>query len=117
MRLPKEFIAEKSAHPLAGVGSKRLRTHLTEERRAVIKLEDGSIIQGKINIRAEPAHEYHDVYNKHSQERGTFYERISDIFTKGKNPFIVVSDATIEGQEGRVLVVNKNKILWISPED
>ena len=44
-------------------------------------------------------------------------ERISDIFTRGENPFIVVFDVTIEGQQGRVLVINKNKILWVSPED
>jgi hypothetical protein len=92
-------------------------TYLTEERRAAIKLEDGSIIKGKINILAEPAHEHNDLFLKHSDNQGAFFSRISDIFTKGKNPFIVIYDAIVEGQPGRVLVINKNKILWVSPED
>jgi hypothetical protein len=117
MRPPKELLPEKSAHLLAGVGSKLARTHVVEERKAAIKLEDGSLIKGKINIFAEPAHENRDRYDKSSDDVGTYYKRISDIFTRGRHPFIVVFDVTIEGQEGRVLVVNKNKILWVSPED
>jgi hypothetical protein len=70
-----------------------------------------------LTLLAEPAREYRDLYNKYTDDAGTFYKRISDLFTKGKNPFIVVFDAIIEGQAGRVLVINKNKILWVSPED
>ncbi len=119
MRPPKEISSEKSAPPppLAAVDSKLCRTHAVEERQAAIKLEDGSLIKGKININAEPAHENRDRYDKFSDTAGTFYSRISDIFTRGNNPFIVVFDVTLEGREGRVLVVNKNKILWVSPED
>jgi hypothetical protein len=117
MRPLKELLPEKSAHPLAGVGSKLARTHLVEERQAAIKLEDGSLIKGKINIFAEPAHEHRDRYDKFSDDAGLYYKRISDIFTKGNHPFIVVFDVTLEGREGRVLVINKNKILWVSPED
>ena len=117
MRPPKELLPEKSAHPLAGAGSQPARTHLVEERQATIKLEDGSLIRGKINILAEPAHENRDRYDKFSDDAGTYYKRISDIFTKGSHPFIVVFDVTLEGRSGRVLVVNKNKILWVSPED
>jgi hypothetical protein len=117
MKRRTELAPERSAKAFEGGVSKRIGNHLTEERQAAIKLEDGSLIRGKINIFAEPAHEYHQLYIKHSEERGTFYKRISDIFTKGKNPFIVVFDATVEGQAGRVLIINKNKILWISPED
>lgn len=112
-----ELLPERSANVFEGAGSKRVRTHLTEERTAAIKLEDGSLIKGKINIFAEPANLAHDTYIKDSEERGTFYKRVSDIFTKGKNPFIVVFDAILEGQPGRVLIINKNKILWVSPED
>jgi hypothetical protein len=117
MKPPTELLPEISAQAFEGAVAVKVQTHLTEERQAAIKLEDGSLIRGKINIFAEPAHEHHQLYIKHSEERGTFYKRISDIFTKGNNPFIVVFDATIEGQPGRVLIVNKNKILWISPED
>ena len=92
-------------------------SYLTEERRAAIKLEDGSIIKGKINLMAEPAHEHNDLFLKHADNQGAFFSRISDIFTKGKNPFIVIFDAIVDGQPGRVLIVNKKKILWVSPED
>lgn len=117
MRPPKELLPEKSAPRLAGVGSKPARTHLVEERQAAIKLEDGSLVRGKINILAEPANENRDRYDKFSDDAGTYYKRISDLFTRGSHPFIVVFDVTIEGQEGRILVINKNKILWVSPED
>jgi len=112
-----ELLPERSANVFEGAGSKPLKTHLTEERKAAIKLEDGSLIQGIINIMAEPAHEHHDSYTKHGEARDTFYKRVSDIFTKGKNPFIVVFDASLEGQTGKVLIINKHKILWVSPED
>ena len=117
MRRRTESLIEDSADMAEGEGREPLKTHVTAERKAVIKLEDGTLIKGKINILAEPAQEYHDVYCKHSDARGTFYERISDIFTKGRNPFVVVFDVTTEGQAGNVLIINKNKILWISPEE
>jgi hypothetical protein len=117
MRQPKELFPEKSSRRLAGATSKLTRSHLMQERTATIKLEDGSLMKGKINILSEPAHENRDRYDKHSDDAGAYYKRISDIFTRGGNPFIVVFDVTLEGQEGRVLVINKNKILWVSPED
>jgi hypothetical protein len=117
MKPPKDLLPEKSVPPLANEGSKPARTHLMEERQTAIKLEDGSLIRGKINLLAEPAHETRDRYDKFSDDIGTYYKRISDIFTKGSHPFIVVFDVTLEGRSGRVLVVNKKKILWVSPED
>jgi hypothetical protein len=117
MRPLKELLPEKSAPLLTGAASKQVRTHSVEERRAEIKLEDGSLIKGKINILAEPAHEHHDLYDKHSGSMGAYYKRISDIFTRGTNPFIVVFDVTLDGQKEKVLVINKHKILWVSPED
>jgi hypothetical protein len=117
MRPSKKLFSETSARPLADVGSKMASTHVVEERRAAIKLEDGSIIRGKINIFTEPAHEHRDRFDKFSNDAGIYYKRISDIFTRGSHPFIVVFDVTVEGQEGRVLILNKNKIIWVSPED
>ncbi len=78
-----------------------------EVRQAIFKLADGSLVRGKINLLAEPHHE--------SEER--FYNRISDLFTRGKNPFIVVFDAVVEGVPGQVLVINKKKVIWVSPKD
>ena len=57
------------------------------------------------------------LYDKHREDRGTHNKRISDIFTRGKNPFIVVFDALMENEAGRVLVINKKKISWVVPED
>jgi len=117
MRPLKEILPGKSAPSVADAGSKLSRNHVVEERPAAIKLEDGSLIKGKININAEPAQENRDRYDKFSGDAGLYYTRISDIFTRGRHPFIVVSDVTLEDRDGRVLVVNKNKILWVSPED
>jgi hypothetical protein len=117
MKLQKELPAVNHELAWEDTGPSIPSTHLVEEKKAAIKLDDGSLIKGKINLLAEPANEHSDVFYKHSHDRGSFYRRISDLFTKGKNPFIVVYGATFEGKEGRVLVVNKNKILWISPED
>ncbi|MFA5183551.1 MAG: hypothetical protein WC405_19760 [Syntrophales bacterium] len=114
---PKELLSERNEDAWTAANLKNTSGHLMEERKAVIKLEDGSLIKGKINILAEPAHEHCDTFLKHSEDRGAYFGRISDIFTKGKNPFIVVFDAVVEGQADRVLIINKNKILWISPED
>jgi hypothetical protein len=66
-----------------------------------IKMVDGSLVQGKVNV-------YHDE---------EVIQRVSDIFTKISDPFIVVFDATAEGKSGRVLILNKRNIAWVSPED
>jgi len=72
-----------------------------DPRSVTIKLADGSVVKGKINL-------FHD-------ELVT--QRVSDIFTKNPDPFITVFDATVEGQSGRVCIVNKRNIIWVSPEE
>jgi len=72
-----------------------------DPRKVAIKMVDGSLVQGKVNV-------YHDE---------EVVQRVSDIFTKVTDPFIVVFDATAEGKSGRVLILNKNNIAWVSPED
>jgi hypothetical protein len=69
--------------------------------KVTIKMVDGSLVQGKVNI-------YHDE---------EVVQRVSDIFTKVSDPFIVVFDATAEGKSGRVLIINKLNIVWVSPEE
>ncbi len=69
--------------------------------KVTIKMVDGSLVQGKVNV-------YHDE---------EVVQRVSDIFTKVTDPFIVVFDAIAEGKIGRVLVMNKRNIAWVSPED
>lgn len=66
-----------------------------------IKMDDGSLVYGKINLFAGE-----DVV-----------QRVSDIFTKVIDPFIVLFDATAENKSGQVLILNKRNIAWIEPED
>jgi len=72
-----------------------------DARKVTIKMVDGSLVQGKVNL-------LHDE---------SVVQRVSDIFTKLADPFVVVFDATAEGKSGRVLILNKINIAWVSPED
>jgi len=68
-----------------------------EYRRISIKTSDGSTLVGKVNIGIK--------------------ERVSDLFTKTENPFIVLIDVEHQDISGKVLFVNKNNIVWVEPED
>ena len=81
--------------------SVKVITRKINARKVSIKMVDGSLVHGKVNI-------YHDE---------EVVQRVSDIFTKVTDPFIVVFDVTEEGQSGRVLIINKRNIAWVSPED
>ncbi len=70
-------------------------------RKVSIKMVDGSLVQGQVNV---------------YQDEETV-QRVSEIFTKLADPFVVVFDATAEGKSGRVLILNKRNIAWVSPED
>jgi hypothetical protein len=79
----------------------RIISRRIDARNVTIKLVDGSLVQGKVNL-------YHDE---------AAINRVSDIFTKLSDPFVVVFEATAEGKSGRVLIMNKQNIAWVSPED
>lgn len=64
-------------------------------RQVIIRTTDGEIIQGNINI--------------------TSKERVSDIFTKSDNLFIVLTDAVFKECCIKTLIVNKNHIVWAEP--
>jgi hypothetical protein len=113
----KESFPERTVKTWEGSDNRVAESHMMEERKVTIKLEDGSLITGKINILAEPARDFDGLYDKHLDDQGTYYKRISDIFTKGKHPFIVVFDALVGNEPGKVLIINKNKISWVVPED
>ena len=68
-----------------------------EYRKVAIRTIDGSTILGKVNIGIK--------------------DRVSDVFTKGDNPFIVLIDAEHKDISGKVLFVNRNNIVWVEPED
>jgi hypothetical protein len=72
-----------------------------DPRNVILKLVDGSMVKGKINL-------YHDE---------AVIQRVSDIFTRIADPFLVVFDATVEGEAGKVLIVNKRNVVWASPVD
>jgi hypothetical protein len=43
-------------------------------------------------------------------------QRLSALFTRRDNPFIVVFNATNkQGSEGQTYIVNKKDIVWVSP--
>jgi hypothetical protein len=60
------------------------------------KTVDGSIVEGKVNLGYE--------------------NRVSDLFTKTDDPFIVVFDAMYVGSvRKKVLVLNKQHVVWAEP--
>jgi hypothetical protein len=87
-----------------------------EPRNVTIKLMDGAIVKGKINLLSESTQEF-GMIDKHDGAMGVYYQRVSDLFTVGRNPFIVVYDATGDCQDSKVFIVNKANISWVAPED
>jgi hypothetical protein len=74
-----------------------------QARKVTIRLVDGSLVKGKINL--------------HKPEDKSLIQRESEMFTKHQDPFVVVFEATLEGRSDRVVIINKRNILWVSPED
>jgi ribosomal protein L27 len=72
-----------------------------EARRLTLKLVDGSLISGMINL----------------IQRGETEHRVSDIFVGRHEPFVVVFKATMGTMTNKVLVINKHHIVWVIPED
>lgn len=68
-----------------------------EYRDITIRTTDGSTLKGKVNIGIK--------------------QRVSDLFTKTENPFIVLFDVEHKDITGKVLFVNKSNIVWVEPKD
>ena len=63
-----------------------------------IKMVEGSVLRGKMTL-----------------ETG---KRVSDIFTQADNPFVVLCDVMgSQGTGSKVMIVNKNHIVWVEPEE
>ena len=62
-----------------------------------VKLKDGTIIIGKLNIGE--------------------YARLYDYFRSSPDHYFLLSDAEHDGQSERVVIINKNEIVWAEPED
>lgn len=65
--------------------------------KVAIKMIDGTILNGKVNLSSK--------------------QRVSDLFTKSSNPFIVVVGALSKEAEDKIMFINKNHIIWVEPED
>ncbi len=65
--------------------------------RVTIKMIDGSLLNGKVNLSSK--------------------QRVSDLFTKSSNPFIVVVGALTKQAEDKIMFLNNNHIIWVEPED
>ncbi|MBN2333696.1 MAG: hypothetical protein JXO49_09515 [Deltaproteobacteria bacterium] len=72
----------------------------TKSVKVKIRLTDGSMILGEVNLLAEGG-----------------INRLSELFTKGTSPFIVVFNAMQQGRGGQTFVVSKNHIVWVTPEE
>ena len=73
------------------------RVYKKEYRNITVRTTDGSTLLGKINIGIN--------------------ERVSDLFTRSENPFIILSDVEHQGGSGKVLFINKRNIVWVEPDE
>ena len=81
--------------------SVRMVTRMREPREVIVKLVDGSVIKGKINL-------YHDE---------SCWLRVSDLLNKVSDQFVAVYEAATDDQATGVFLVNKMSILWVSPQE
>ena len=66
-------------------------------RNVTVKIKDGTIINGNLNIGD--------------------YARVSDLLRLSSDQYIVLSDAEHRGGKGKVVIINKNEIMWAEPQD
>ena len=66
-------------------------------RNVTVKIKDGTIINGNLNIGD--------------------YARVSDLLRLSSDQYIVLSDAEHRGGQGKVVIINKNEIMWAEPQD
>ena len=68
-----------------------------EGRKCFVHMFDGRTIKGKVNI--SPS------------------KRLSEVFTQGQEPFVVIYEATIgDGSKDKTFILNKSGISWVEPE-
>ena len=77
--------------------SRKNDSYMKEFRNITVKTTDGSTLRGKVNIGLN--------------------DRVSDLFTKTENPFVVLCDVEHRDITGKVLFINKRNIVWAEPED
>jgi hypothetical protein len=73
-------------------------SYVTNYKNVIVKISDGSMIKGKVNIRET-------------------HKRLSDFFRLSEEQFLtVISEETKEDSQN-VFFVNKDYIVWIGPGD
>jgi hypothetical protein len=70
-------------------------------RGVTLKLTDGSVLRGQVNLYYEEIE----------------LNRVSDLFTKHMDPFLVLFDVAMEGKTEQVFIVNKQNIVWVTPDN
>ncbi len=75
----------------------RKDNYKTEYRNITVRTTDGTTFTGKVNIGIK--------------------ERVSDLFTKPEKPFIIMLNSEYKEGSERVLIINKNHIIWAEPEE
>ncbi|MCK5165071.1 MAG: hypothetical protein KAJ25_07420 [Desulfobacula sp.] len=71
-----------------------------------IKLIDGSLVNGQVNINREPQ-----------------YDRLSDLIASSREPFLIMFNATVnladfeKSVKHKTLFVNKSHIIWAAPDE
>ncbi len=68
----------------------------TEYRKITIKTTDGATLTGETNIGAQ--------------------DRVSDIFNNSENQFLILTKSEHKGGSDKILIINKNHIVWAEPE-
>ena len=66
-------------------------------RKITLKTSDGETIQGSVFLKPK--------------------YRVSDLFTKNESPFIVLVGALLRSGQDKTLIVNKDHIVWVEPEE
>jgi hypothetical protein len=73
------------------------RAHKVNFKNVAVKLRDGTILNGKVNI-----------YPK---------ERISDVFMSKEKIFVIIVEGGSYERDYQTIVVNKKEVVWVEPEE
>jgi ribosomal protein S4E len=66
-------------------------------RGVTIKIKDGTVISGKLNIGE--------------------YARVSDLLRQSQDQYIVLTEAEHRGSAGKVVIINRHEIMWAEPKE
>jgi len=69
----------------------------SDYKKITIKTSDGETIQGRVYLKKN--------------------SRVSDLFTQSERPFIVLVNALLHSGQDKTLIINKEHIVWVEPED